>query len=96
MLPNGDLQYFDVERTPHSAMVDSVLCCCKAHCISYMFSWCLLSSWENSSFCRLGFSLNLMPLLGLTLMMGLTTLLDLLSYDGCLAHLLVIFHCDRV
>ena len=27
MLPNDDLQYFDVERTPHSAMVDSVLCC---------------------------------------------------------------------
>ena len=68
MLPNGDLQFFDVERTPHSAMVNSVLCCCKAHCISYMFSWCLLSSWENSSYCPLGFSLNLMPLLGLTLM----------------------------
>ena len=64
-------------------------------CISYMFSWCLLSSWENSSYCRLGFSLNLMPLLGLTLM-GLTTLLDLLSSDSCLAHLLVIFHCDHL
>jgi len=50
---------------------------------------------ENSSYCRLEFSLNLMPLLDLTLM-DLTTSLDLLSPDSCLAHLLVIFHCGHL
>ena len=49
---------------------------------------------SKSSYCRLEFSLNLMPLLDLTLM-DLTTSLDLLSPDSCLAHLKTILSIQK-